>query len=298
MKNKGIKKVKVSKIFRESFFIQEKFRIFVLLKRYSINLTKYKTMKNLSKKSLVLDELYLTFGMKEFDTDDIKIISKKHSFKNQFDVAKLDSKDQLSPLMIKNDVFLLKVGNGKYKFFNGINSYYHDLEKITNIVEMNYIPDEIIGDITSEGDILKYIEINNILADFLNEDVQSYGAGRRSTKELNYYIGKEEINLKSDNVQIEIDESYFAKKMNTLFSTEAKNKHLKSFNVSQLFFPCFYFSKVKGLSSKKNIKGLFIQNKLVRNKYYEIQIYEYEFTNDLDITSISLIKNKSYKLIF
>ena len=65
-----------------------------------------------------LNELYTTFGMNEFNTDDVKVISKRYNFKNHFDVAKLDSKDQLSSLMIENDVFLLKVGNGKYKFFN------------------------------------------------------------------------------------------------------------------------------------------------------------------------------------
>jgi len=257
-----------------------------------------KERKNTKKDTL--DELYTTFGMNEFDTDDVKVISKKHNFKNHFDVAKLDSKDQLSTLMVKNDVFLLKVGNGKYKFFKGIDNYYHTLETITENVTMNYIPDDIIGDITSEGDLLKYCEINGILSDFLGQkEIQSYGSGRRSTKELNYFIGNKEITLKGDTkgIQIEIDETYFTK--NILYTTEAKNKHLKNFNVSQLFFPYVYFSNIRNLKSKMSVRCLFIQNKLdARKNCYEIQIYEYEFTNELDITSISLLKNKGYKLIF
>ena len=147
--------------------------------------------------------------------------------------------------------------------------------------------------------MLKYVELYGILSDFLNNDtLTSYGSGRRKTQKLNYFLGTEKITLEeSKGIQIEIDDLFHTKKSNILYSTEAKNKFLKDFNISQLFFPFYYYSNIKNLKNKMSNKCLFIQNCKVKNGY-KIQIFEYEFKNEMDITSISLIKNKEYKLTF
>lgn len=252
-------------------------------------------MKTLSRKKTILDELLGKFDSNEFNSDDIKIISKEHGFRNHFDVPKHNSTDSLSSKMLEEDVFLLRSGDGNYKFHKSIRNSFHELEKINDddCIDMKYEEDPIIDEITSEGDLLKYIEITHILDDFLRATIESRGSGRRQVKELSYNINGEVI--ETSNVQIEIDDVFYAKKENILFTAEAKINFLKDFNIFQLFFPVYYYKIIK----KKNmdVKSIFAQGKISK-KSLTIELYLYEFKDPSDITSITFIKNKRYILHF
>jgi hypothetical protein len=231
-----------------------------------------------SVKKDVLDALFEEFQYNKFSTDDIKVISKKFGFKNHFDVPKIDKIDNLSPKMVEYDLSLEKTGNGTYLFkAGGSMETYHNLEEISpeEIINMDFIPDILYGEITSENDVLNCIKAHGISTDFTGDDLADV-----------YPMGRRQVN----SIQIETDGVIYSRDSKLMRTCELKNQHGKSFNMNQLYNSYNYYK-----SSIVDTKSIFAQNKKISNMYI-IQIFEYDFDNPNDIKTIKLSKKREYRL--
>ena len=120
-----------------------------------------------------------------------------------------------------------------------------------------------------------------------------YGS-RRTKTTLRYAIGKEKIN--AFNLQMEIDLTTEYNGVITVF--EGKNNFPENFAVYQLYFPFLYYHNLKETNKLevKNINCCYLLRKKIDEKSI-IRIYQYTFSNPVDMTSIKLIKNAQYNLI-
>ena len=93
-------------------------------------------MKNKpSKKAQVLEEIFKICKKQNnfvFDNAQLKKISTKKGFTNQFDVSKLDNTDKLPQLLKDENYFVVHLGKGQHQFVKGIEHGYHAFEDIKN----------------------------------------------------------------------------------------------------------------------------------------------------------------------
>ena len=117
---------------------------------------------------------------------------------------------------------------------------------------------------------------------------------RRTKSTIDYFIGKEHIQTK--NLQMEIDLTMEYNGLVTVF--EGKNKFPKNFAVYQLFAPFLYYQKLKK-EKQINISETTCCY-LLRNKEKAgsvIRIYNYTFEDNRNMRSIKILKSKQYNLI-
>ncbi len=256
----------------------------------------------MNKKQKALTEIYRICHKQNdfvFDNDLVKRISKKHKFGNPFDVTKIDSTEKLPKIMLKNNVFILHIGEGGHKFIKGINKGYHTFEKIDdkNIIQWKYKKSILNEYDTSESNILSVASNQKIIHNFLYQDISAplkvYNA-RRTKTSFGYKIGKEKI--KMDNLQMEIDLTIEYNGLVTVF--EGKNSFAKDFAIYQIYHPFLYFSKLKKTNKLpiKQISTCYILRKKINNKSI-LRLYNYTFEDENDITSIKLLKSAQYNLI-
>lgn len=168
--------------------------------------------KKVSKKSQVLEQILRELIEKKskdlsFDNDLVKAISGA-TFKNQFDVTKLDNSNKLPPLLKEKDYYVIHLGSGRHQFVKGIKNCYHIFEEIPdkNIKNWEYRKSILNETDTSEASILSLVHNQRILHDFLYEDIVAspkvYNA-RRTKMNMSYNAGKEKI--EAVNLQMEID---------------------------------------------------------------------------------------------
>lgn len=80
--------------------------------------------KKISRKAQVLEQILRELIKNKskdlsFDNDLVKAISGT-TFKNQFDVTKLDNSSKLPPLLKEMDYYVIHLGGGKHQFVKGI----------------------------------------------------------------------------------------------------------------------------------------------------------------------------------
>lgn len=254
----------------------------------------------MSKKSLVLTELFnhcLSTNNLVFDNEIVKQLCKEHKFGNPFDVTKLDDTSKFPDILIEKDYFLVHLGEGKHQFVKGIKNGFHKFEKIEEIIDWPYRKSLLNEFDTSESNILSIGFNQRIIHDFLYQDIVAspkvYNA-RRTKSSINYFVGKEHIQTK--NLQMEIDLTMEYNGEVTIF--EGKNKFPNNFAVYQLYAPFLYYQKLK----QENQIDISEINccYLLRNKEKSgsiIRVYKYTFENIKDMNSIKLLKAKQYNLI-
>lgn len=255
----------------------------------------------MGKKQELLEDLYKYCQRKHnyiFDNDLVKKFCKKHNFKNPFDVTKLDNTSLFSEIMLKNDVFILHIGKGNHKFVKGINNAYYKFETIkdTGIINWKYRKSMLNEYDTSESNILSVASNQKIIHDFLYHDIVAspkvYNS-RRTKASFKYKIGTETVVM--DKVQMEIDLTMELNGVVTIF--EGKNNFPKDFAIYQIYHPFLYFSKIKSENKLPidQITCCYVLRK--RNKDSSIiRLYNYNFKNTNDISSINLINSAEYRL--
>ena len=234
-----------------------------------------------------------------FDNELVKKFCKMRGFGNPFDVTKLDNTKVFPEIMMKNDYFIIHIGEGKHQFVKGIDFGFHKFEEIPqkNIYSWKYRK-SLLNDIdTSESNILSVGFNQKIINDFLFEDIVAnpkvYNA-RRTKATLHYKINKQDII--TNNLQMEIDLTTENNGVVTIF--EGKNNFPDNFAVYQLFNPFLYYLNLNNEKklSIKEINCCYLLRKKEKDESI-IRIYNYTFTKPNDMNSIKLIKCAQYNLI-
>lgn len=267
-------------------------------------------MKRKNKKHKVIERIYKICKQKrnyKFNNDLVKEISKKIGFGNPFDATKIDAKEKLPEILLKEDRAIIHLGEGNHKFIKGIDKIYHDFEPIKKTIEWKYKKSVLNQFNSSESNILSVANNQRILHHFLFEkdtelndiDIskrpKTYFPHRTKTS-FDYYFGTTKLSLK--NIQIEIDLTIeFQGKIGVF---EAKNGTPTSFSIYQIYHPFLYYyeaNQKKELNGKvKNIYGIYVVRAKTKTGDL-LKLWAYTFLKPYDITSLKLIKSKQYKLI-
>lgn len=214
-------------------------------------------------------------------------------FKEPRLMSKWDSSEQLPPALKKNKINILPDSRRSYVLGDFI--LYQDIPELEeHIIKMTSVDipeyESIdIDNITSEANAINVLIISKILDDFLetDENISTFN-GRMGTGKfdfnVNTYSGiKRHIIV--NNAQCEIDGGF--ENSDSVVIMEAKNVVHPDFHVRQLYYP-YRLWKTK---VNKPIRLVF---SIYSNKVY--RLFEYEFTDINDYSSIRLIKNKNYSL--
>ena len=137
----------------------------------------------------------------------------------------------------------------------------------------------------SEMQHLDFAYATSLIRTFLEDDSLVLTIrGRKYTPEFSFKVGKQEINVKS--VQTEVDAGYEGENQVVLF--EAKNSHTTNTIIRQLFYPYRQWQ----LYTEKQIKTLFFEKE--SNNY---SLWQFEFNDLNDYNSIILTKSQCYEII-
>jgi len=234
-----------------------------------------------------------------FNNDLVKEISLKHKFGNPFDVTKLDDTSKFPPILLENDYFVLHLGEGQHRFVKGINNSFHAFEPIESaqIFEWEYRKSILNEFDTSESNILSVANNQRIIHHFLYDDVNINSKvylPRRTKTSLAYQIG--ETAIESTNLQMEIDLVMEHQGMVTVF--EGKNQFPENFAVYQIYHPFLYYHNL-GVNNHLVINMInccYLLRKRIDGASV-IRVYNYTFSDPLDMTSIKLVKLAQYNLV-
>ncbi len=208
-------------------------------------------------------------------------------------MSKWDSSEQLPSILKKNKINILP--NSRHSYVLGDFLLYQSIpeleEHITKMtpVEIPKYESIDVNNITSEANAINVLILTKILDDFLetDENVGTFN-GRMGTGtfsfNVNSYRGTKQ-NIVVNNAQCEIDGGF--ENSDSVIIMEAKNVVHPDFHVRQLYYP-YRLWKTK---VNKPIRLVF---SIYSNKIF--RLFEYEFTDINDYSSIQLIKNKNYSL--
>lgn len=214
-------------------------------------------------------------------------------FKEPRLMAKWDSSENLPSIFKKNKINILPISRTEY-ILSDFKLYEPIPELGENIIEMQKV--EIpeyetidIGNISSEANAINVLMLSRILDDFLDEDdnVVTFN-GRMGTGIFSFHVDRYrgttfEVDVK--NVQCEIDGGM--ENNNSVVILEAKNIVHPDFHIRQLYYPYrLWASKVD-----KPIRLVF---SIYSNQIY--RLFEYEFEDKDNYSSIKLVKSKNYSL--
>lgn len=214
-------------------------------------------------------------------------------FKEPRLMSKWDSSEQLPSILKKNKINILP--NSRHSYVLGDFILYQDIpeleEHVTKMtsVELPEYESIDIDNITSEANAINVLIISKILDDFLetDENVGTFN-GRMGTGSFDFNVDTHrgvKRNIVVNNAQCEIDGGF--ENSDSVVIMEAKNVVHPDFHVRQLYYP-YRLWKTK---VNKPIRLVF---SIYSNKIY--RLFEYEFTDVNDYSSIRLIKNKNYSL--
>jgi hypothetical protein len=263
--------------------------------------------RNISKKQIIEAIFY---SCKErnnfvFDNNFVKEILRKYKSKtNPYDITKIDSIEKLPDVMLKEDFFIVHLGNGLHKFIKGINKIFHKFEPISENEKIiwPYRP-SILNDYSiSESSVLSLCFNHRIIHDFLYQDIVAnpkiYNSERKRGVSFTYYL--DNLKLSFENLQIEIDLTTEYNGYVTVFegkNTKNENTWLKDFNIFQLYNPYRYYFEL--MNSKKLKIEKLTSCYLVRQKNKNasiVRLYNYIFEDPRDISTIKIIKKNEYVL--
>lgn len=214
-------------------------------------------------------------------------------FKEPRLMSKWDSSEQLPSILKQNKINILP--NSRHSYVLGDFLLYQDIpeleEHVTKMtsVELPEYESVDIDNITSEANAINVLILSKILDDFLetDENVSTFN-GRMGTGIFDFNVDTYrgiKHNIVVNNAQCEIDGGF--ENSDSVIIMEAKNVIHSDFHIRQLYYP-YRLWKTK---VNKPIRLVF---SVYSNKIY--RLFEYEFTDINDYSSIRLIKNKNYSL--
>ena len=252
--------------------------------------------QRVGRKGVVITELYGMCKSRRnfvFSNKDVKVVSAKVGFSNQYDVTKLDSTAKLPDMLAADDVFVVHLGRGMHKFVHGIDVGYHKFEAVSanDRFQWYYRPGILDNTNTSESNILSVGYNQRIIHDFLYRDItaspKAYGA-HRTFITFGYSIGDDVIQC--NRLQLEIDLTTEFQGRITIF--EAKNGEPHDFNIFQLFHPYRYY-----VDKLDNLQADSIECCYLLRHDKEIRLYLYTFKDPNDPGSVVLRRNAEYVLV-
>ena len=201
-------------------------------------------------------------------------------------LCKQDSREEQPEIMRKNNLFLLPIKNGIYKIIKG--EGYFDIPEIKTEI-INYktklgfeLETSKVGN--SEMQHLDFAYASSIIRTFMkDESLVLTIRGRKFTPEFSFFVGKQKINVKS--VQTEVDAGFEGKDKIVLI--EAKNSKTTNTIIRQLFYP---FKQWSNYTNKK-VHLLFFEK---REKNY--LIWEYQFKDKNNYNSLNLIRSAKFEI--
>lgn len=205
-------------------------------------------------------------------------------------MAKFDHTINLPHIFSENKLSILPVSRGEYVISHF--DAYHKFEPVNSSVIKAPLPSYIQSldscNVSSEAIALNCAAASGILADFLFDDeLVSTVSGRMGSGIFDFSINNIKSNTQSvitvKNSQIEIDAAYEGVRSLAIF--EAKRDLSDDFLVRQLYYP--YRAWQERIT--KPVRPIFL---VYSNGIY--RIYEYEFSDPKNYSSISLVKQKNY----
>ena len=250
----------------------------------------------MNKKQSVLTEIYARCkrrGDYVFTNDeDVKPVCADFRFKNAFDVTKIDTSRDLPEALVKDDVFVIHLGEGKHQFVKGIANAYHPFEPI---------PDErthpwpyrrsLLNDIhTSKSSVPWFAYNQRIIHDFLYENVAaspwSY-LPHRTQLSVECTIGDTWIETRRLPVKI----NFMLEHRGGITVFEAQNGSPGDFNVLHLYNQFRYYRNVTGAMGGVEVSCCYVLRDTDR-----VRLYLYTFTDPVRPSSIQLLRSAKYAL--
>ena len=214
-------------------------------------------------------------------------------FKEPRLMAKWDSSEQLPSSLKRNRINILPDSRksyvlGDFLLYEKIPELTEHVTQMTSVVLPEYESIDV-DNITSEANAINVLILSNILDDFLGtgENAATFN-GRMGTGVFEFNVDTyhgEKQHIVVNNAQCEIDGGF--ENDESIIIMEAKNVLHSDFHVRQLYYPYrLWETKVK-----KPIRLVF---SIYSNKIY--RLFEYEFEDINDYSSIKLIQTKNYSL--
>jgi hypothetical protein len=200
-------------------------------------------------------------------------------------MAKMDTLENLAPILRMNGLFLLPISRSEYVIVRGIG--YHELETLSEkpiIHETRFpFPSAALG-AESEGIYLDYAHSSGLLGRTVGlSDLYLAFRGRRATPKFSFNVSNQEITV--DRAQIEVDGGYEGQ--NGIVLVEAKIHIPNSFSIRQLYYP------YRTLNERKHVRNLFFCFEPVHRQYY---FWEYQFNPHTSFEAIQLVKAEKYEV--
>ena len=204
-------------------------------------------------------------------------------------LCKQDTRESRPEIFKKHNLFLLPKKNGSYYIVEG--EGYIDIPKITTEVydyksKLDFkLESSMIGD--SEMQHLDLAYASSLVRTFMNDDSLLLTIrGRKYTPGFSFNVGNQVLNVES--VQTEVDAGYEGRDKIVLI--EAKNSDVSNTIIRQLYYPYRQWKQ----HTTKDVYCLFFD----RDKNTDIyNIWQFEFENENDYNSISLVKSGKYRII-
>lgn len=207
-------------------------------------------------------------------------------------MAKFDHTINLPRIFTEHKLSILPITRGDYVIakFDAYHKFEESSSEITNYSIPNYIQSLDSNNIPSETIALNCAVAAGIIEDFLEDDkLISTVSGRMGSGVFDFNIDNADDSTSSTitvtNSQIEIDAAYEG--INCLALFEAKRDISEDFLVRQLYYPY----RVWQSRISKPVRPLFL---VYSNGIY--RLYEYEFKDPNNYSSIHLVKQKNYTI--
>lgn len=263
------------------------------------------------KKHQVLTQLFeqcQLSGNYIIDNERIRRVAQDFGFGNHFDATKLDNITVLPTIMVENDMALVHLGGGKHQFVKGLETVYHRFEPIAETQDWLYTKSLLNEYDTSESNVLSVANNQRILHNFVFGQDKEFDAIDISERPKTYFPHRTQSNLRYHfgdlfyvdlaRIQIEIDLTIEYKGTIAIF--EAKNGKPTSFSIYQLYHPFLYYYNAKtnpAVSGKINEIVCVYVVRAKNQGVSELMLWAYTFSAPYDITSITLLKSRKYRLI-
>ncbi len=205
-------------------------------------------------------------------------------------MAKFDHTINLPQIFSDNGLSILPITRGDYviSHFDAYHKFEQDSSPVTRVSLPTYIQSLDSSNIPSEAIALNCAVAAGIVADFLGDDeIVATVSGRMGSGTFDFNINnlrtQSPCTVTVSNSQIEIDAAYEGIRGLALF--EAKRDLSEDFLVRQLYYPF----RVWQSRITKPVRPLFL---VYSNGIYHI--YEYEFTDPCNYSSIALVQQRNY----
>lgn len=217
-------------------------------------------------------------------------------FKEPRLMAKWDSSESLPQIFKKNKINILPDSRGTYilsdfKLYEKIPELVEHVTKMQKVEVPEYESIDV-KNITSESNAINVLLLSNIIDDFLCADLTdnyvSTFNGRMGTGQFEYKVDRYRgtpLKVNVEGAQCEIDAGL--ENSNSVVIMEAKNVVYPDFHIRQLYYPYRLWKN----RVKKPIRLVF---SIYSNQIY--RLFEYEFLDIENYSSIKLINEKNYSL--